>query len=224
MTLRMKHSILASALLVLAAGCQSGPPPVFTTLPRELFVAYAKAGDTLRVVRLLETGGQAELHRATLVEGRVMTQRAAPTRKVPADSLLVLQALLRARYQWRPFAGSAAEELFVQVDPDLERREETLLNIMAVLNERQSLESDLGEALASQHLGEWAAGDLGAGGMNMLFDVNSPATALPVLMQVLQTHRVQGRTRIARRLMTAADDWRYEVIYPLGFSGVFNSL
>ncbi len=47
---------LAGFSVLLFAGCQS-VPVVFTPLPREAFVGYQRAGDTLRVARLLETGG-----------------------------------------------------------------------------------------------------------------------------------------------------------------------
>jgi hypothetical protein len=60
--------------------------------------------------------------------------------------------------------------------------------------------------------------------MNMLYEVSSSAAALPVVVRMLEEHQAQGRARIARRLMTAADDWCYEVVYPVDYTGEFNSL
>jgi hypothetical protein len=134
-----------------------------------------------------------------------------------------LKASLQARYQWRPYP-SKDQELFVQLGPGKEGQEESIFNVIARLRERHSPEEEIGEELEQQRLGTWSAGDLGEGGMNMLYEVTSVDTALPVIMRVIQKHQLQGRTRIARRLMTTADDWRYEVIYPIGYSGAFNPL
>ncbi|MDB5233053.1 MAG: hypothetical protein JWR44_46 [Hymenobacter sp.] len=92
------------------------------------------------------------------------------------------------------------------------------------MNERNALETDIAAALESQHLGTWAASDLGPGGMNVLYDTANPMATLPIVVRVLEARGVQNRTRIALRLMTKADDWRYEVVYPVDFSGSFNSL
>ncbi|MBJ6110307.1 hypothetical protein JAO73_14885 [Hymenobacter sp. BT523] len=193
-------------------------------MPKELAVYYARAGDTLHVARLLEAEHRIALHRATLVEGHAMAQRPAPVRRVPADSLESVKRQLLSHYPWRPYASKYPEELFVQVDPAAEHRKETLLNVIAIMNERGNLEDAIGEALELEHLGQWVAGDLGPGGMNMLYEVNSATTALPVVVKTLEARQAQGRARIARRLMTSADDWRYEVVYPVDFSGAFNSM
>lgn len=60
--------------------------------------------------------------------------------------------------------------------------------------------------------------------MNLLFDVTNLAAALPVVVRTLETERMQHRARVARRLMTAPNDWCYEVVYPLNYTGVLNSM
>ncbi len=151
-------------------------------------------------------------------------QRALPVALVPRDSVAPVQARLQKQYQWQPYVTRYSPKLFVQVDPDRDHQQESFLNLMAIMNERGSLEDAIDEQLQSQHLGSWSAGDLGPGGMNMLYDVTNPAAALPVVVRTLETARVQQRARVARRLMTAPDDWCYEVVYPLSYTGAFNSM
>ena len=209
---------------LLLAGCGTDAV-VFTPLPREVYVGYRLAGDTLHVARLLKTAKQYEFHRSVIVEGPETQQQGdIPIRVVPQDSLVAVQAQLQVNYQWRPFKSHNPEVLFVQVDPSREHQKETLLSIMAIMNERGSIEDAIDEDLQSRHLGQWSAGDLGPGGMNMLFDVTSATKALPVVVKALETKQAQSRARVARRLMTAPDDWRYEVVYPTDYSGAFNSM
>ena len=218
-----KGLLIGSAAL-LGAGCGQQAPVVYSPVPREIAVYYDRSGDTLRVARLLDVNEQIELHQATLVENHTMVQKAAPVQRVPADSLASVQSKLRARYHWQPYVSSSPQELFVQVDPEGEHREETFLNIIAIMNQRNNLEEAISDELARQQLGSWAASDLGPGGMNILYDVKSATAALPAVVRTLEAHQAQGRARIARRLMTSDDDWRYEVVYPVGFTGVFNSM
>jgi hypothetical protein len=219
----MKKGFLIGLPFLLLAGCEH-KQPVFTPLPREVYVGYSLDKDTLRVARLLETDGQYQLLRAALTEGQEMKQRVEPVIAVLRDSLSNAKARLQAQYIWHPYPSKYPSELFVQVDPAPKNRKETLLNIMAVMSERNTLEGAIEDDLAEHHLGTWSASDLGPGGMNMLYDVTSIDSALAVVVRTLEAHHVQGRARIARRLMTKADDWRYEVIYPVNFNGRFNHM
>jgi hypothetical protein len=218
------RALLAAPAFFGGAGCEQQAPVVHSPVPRELAVYYEQAGDTLHVARLLETSQRIELHRATLIEGHALAQRAVPVLRVPVDSVAVVRRRLAAHYHWQPYASPDPALLFVQVDPAAEHQKETAFSLIAVMNERGTLEDAIGEELEQRNLGHWAAGDLGPGGMNMLYEVSSSAAALPVVVRRLEEHQAQGRARIARRLMTAADDWRYEVVYPVDYTGEFNSL
>ena len=203
------------------ASCQSAPE-VFNPLPREAFVGYQRTADILRVVRLLAVGGRYELHQSVIVKrrGRGAAAGAGQSR----DSVVVVQARLQKQYQWRPYVTSDPQVLFVQADSASDHRQETWFNIMAIMHERCTIEDAIDDQLQSQHLGSWSAGDLGPGGMNMLFDVTNPAATLPVAVRTLETERMQHRACVARRLMTAPNDWCYEVVYPLNYTEVSNSM
>lgn len=219
----MKALVILGGLLTSLSGCHE-KPPVFTVLPTEKFVGYALRGDTLRVARLLAQHNRYMLHQAVLIEGRETAQYTLPVRVVPPDSVQAVTHALRAQYKWRPWVEKQPAILFVQVEPGKDKQEETLWNIVAVMNERNSLESDLEETLQQAHLGSSVGSDLGPGGMNILFEVTDPVAALPILVRALEARCVQQRARIARRLPTTPTDWRYEVIYPVNFSGKFNSM
>ncbi|TFZ67788.1 hypothetical protein E4631_07425 [Hymenobacter sp. UV11] len=212
-----------AGLLAALSGCQE-KPPVFTVLPTEKFVGYALSGDTLRVAHLLAQYHRYVLHQAVLIDGRETKQYALPVRVVPPDSVQFVTHDLRAQYQWRPWVEKQSVILFVQVEPSQDNQEETLWNIVAVMNERNSLESDLEKALQQANLGKSVGSDLGPGGMNILFEVTDPVSALPILVRALEARGVEQRARIARRLPTTPNDWRYEVVYPVNFSGKFNSM
>ncbi|WP_426061986.1 hypothetical protein [Hymenobacter sp. B1770] len=219
----MKPGFYFPLFVLLMGSCQP-EVTVFSSFPHETYVGYKLVGDTLHVARLLENGSQHELHRAVLIEGQETVQQAAQVQKVSTDSLAKVKSELQAAYQWRPFVSQEEELLFVQVTPAPEHQKESLLNVMAIMSERGDLEDAIGEALESKQLGEWAAGDLGPGGMNMLFNVKNAKEALPVVIQTLEIHNVQSRARVARRLMTKSDEWRYEIVFPINFTGHFNSL
>ncbi len=219
----MKRGGIYFGLLASLVSCHE-KPVVFKELPAAIFVGYQLAGDTLHVARLLTQKGVYALHRYNLLEGRETTQRAAPVRVVPPDSVRAAVAGLAARYRWRPFSSKAPEVLFVQIEPSQAPEKVGWLSLMATMNERNSLADELEEALQQKHLGDWMASDLGPGGMNILSEVTNTAAALPVLVRTLESRRLQQRARIAHRLPTKADDWRYEVVYPLNFNGKFNSM
>jgi len=179
---------------------------------------------TAALARLLATGPDVVLHQAVIVVGREYVQQALPARNIAPDSMATLQRKLQGRYQWKPVSGQRPAVLFVQMDPKPEHQKESLLNLMAIFDERNTVEGEISEALELHQLGSWAASDLGPGGMNILFEVSDVNAALPVVLQALARHKAQSRVRIARQLLTAPDDWRYEVIYPVAFNGTFNSL
>ena len=137
---------------------------------------------------------------------------------------LSFEYFLNSFYCWHPYPSKYPSKLFVQVDIPFENRKQTLFNIITVMNERNTLEEAIEDELVGRHLGEWSASDLGPGGMNMLYSVTSIDSSLSVVVRTLEAHQVQQRARIARRLMTKSDDWRYEVVYPVNFNGSFNTM
>jgi hypothetical protein len=55
----------------------------------------------------------------------------------------------------------------------------------------------------------------------MLFEVTNIDNAIPIIPDVLSKEGLHKKALIGRRLNTAKEDWFYEVIYPLNFSGQF---
>jgi hypothetical protein len=116
--------------------------------------------------------------------------------------------------------GDDRDVMFIQIVPD-----STMGNIesLGFLNLRQDIEERIDERLKKKNLGEWFAGDMGAGG-NMLFFINDWDNATKTVNEVLLEENLIEHVLIAKRIMTAKDDWNYEIVYPLEYEGVFNQM
>ena len=110
--------------------------------------------------------------------------------------------------------------MFIQIVPD-----STMGNIEALgfLNLRQEIEERIDERLRNENLGEWFAGDMGAGA-NMLFFINDWDRATVVVIEILRNENLIDHVLIAKRIMTAKDDWNYEIVYPLDYEGTFSEM
>lgn len=110
--------------------------------------------------------------------------------------------------------------MFIQIVPD-----SAMGNIEALgfLNLRQEIEERIDVRLKNANLGEWFAGDMGAGG-NMLFFINDWDKATVAVFEILNKEKLIDHVLIAKRIMTTKDDWNYEIVYPLDYEGVFNHM
>lgn len=116
--------------------------------------------------------------------------------------------------------GDDKDVMFIQIIPD-----SIMGNIesLGFLNLRQDIEERIDERLKRGNLGEWFAGDMGAGG-NMLFLINDWDKAAETVNEVLQEENLLDHVLIAKRIMTAKDDWNYEIVYPVEYEGIFNQM
>lgn len=110
--------------------------------------------------------------------------------------------------------------MFIQIVPDSTMG---TLKSLGFLNLRQEVEGKIDDRLQNENLGGWFAGDMGAGG-NMLFYISDWNNATKAVLKVLKDEDLLDHVLIAKRIMTAEDDWNYEVVYPIGYEGVFNQM
>lgn len=110
--------------------------------------------------------------------------------------------------------------MFIQIVPDSAMGN---FEAFGFLNLRQEIEERIDQRLKDENLGEWFAGDMGAGG-NMLFFINDWNKATEVVLEILEQEKLIHHVLIAKRIMVAQDDWSYEIVYPLGYEGVFNQM
>ena len=97
------------------------------------------------------------------------------------------------------------------------------LDALGFLNLRQKIEGQIDEKLQINNLGEWFAGDLGAGA-NMLFFIDDWDKSMGTVIEVLRKENLLDHVLIAKRIMTSAEDWSYEIVYPIEYEGVFNQM
>jgi len=116
-------------------------------------------------------------------------------------------------FNWKPF--QAIPVLFVQLQYSIFKDQ------MAALNKRQQLEQLIDEELRAKSMGHWIAGDIGPGGANMLFEVQSVEKAIGTILAILTRQGLDKATLVGRRVNVTADDWFYEVVYPSTYNGVF---
>ena len=121
---------------------------------------------------------------------------------------------------WATKLGKERDVMFIQIVPD-----STMSNLesFGFVDLRQSVEDKIDDALKRGNLGEWFAGDMGAGG-NMLFFVDDWDSANELVLEVLNEEGLLEHVLIAKRIMIGEGDWNYEIVYPVEFEGIFNSM
>ncbi|AHM59271.1 hypothetical protein D770_05020 [Flammeovirgaceae bacterium 311] len=112
------------------------------------------------------------------------------------------------------------EVMFIQLIPDSAMGN---LEFLGFMNLRQEIEEKIDARLRAKDLGEWFAGDMGAGG-NMLFFIDDWDSATEITLEVLREEALLDHVLIAKRILTAKDDWNYEIVYPLTYEGIFNQM
>lgn len=110
--------------------------------------------------------------------------------------------------------------MFIQIVPDSTMDN---LDVLGFLNLRQNIEGKIDEKLQIEGLGEWFAGDLGAGA-NMLFFVDDWDRSMATVVEILREEKLLDHVLITKRIMTSAEDWSYEIVYPIEYEGVFNQM
>jgi hypothetical protein len=121
---------------------------------------------------------------------------------------------------WVSKLGSARDVMFIQIVPDSAM---SSLESLGFVDLRQSVEDKIDDALKRGNLGEWFAGDMGAGG-NMLFFIDDWDSATELALEILNEEGLLDHVLITKRIMIGENDWNYEIVYPLEFEGVFNSM
>jgi len=186
---------------------------------KEIFSLYNKTDSIIYIVKAMSSGGDKfdfysyelnisapESTKQTFISVQQLTKQELNSKKND----------LHNQYNWIPFKGD--EVLFVQIQPTGFKDE------MQLLDKRQEIEDKLSKVLESRKLGEWFAGDLGPGGGNMLYTVTDIDKSLQVVLEVLQQNKLDKSVLIGKRILVAKDDWFYEVIYPIKYSGNFKTM
>ena len=186
---------------------------------KEIFSLYEKTDSIIYVARALTTGN--DKFYLYLYELNISTPEGAKqtfdlVQQLTQQELDNRKTELQSKYNWIPFKGN--EVLFVQIRPTGFKDE------MELLDKRQEIEDKLSKALENKKLGEWFAGDLGPGGGNMLYTVTDIDKSLQIILDVLQQNKLDKNVLIGRRVLVEKDDWFYEVIYPIEYSGDFNTM
>jgi hypothetical protein len=125
-------------------------------------------------------------------------------------SFIKLQNL---NFNWTPLKDTPT--LFVQIDWSAFKYD------LEPWDKREAILDNIEKDLQVQGHGEWIGCDVGNGGLNMLFEVEEIEKAIPIILEVVSEAGFAEKTTIGRRINTVKDDWFYEVIYPLNYSGVF---
>jgi hypothetical protein len=184
---------------------------------------YKRPNDTIAFTRILASDSEIVLQNGQLYrdEYALTHQRfdAVTTFKKRSE----IMDSLSMRYEkegWVAKLGNERDVMFIQIIPD-----STMSNLesFGFVDLRQSVEDKIDEVLKRGNLGEWFAGDMGAGG-NMLFFIDDWDSATELVLEVLNDEGLLEHVLITKRIMTGEDDWNYEIVYPVEFEGIFNSM
>jgi hypothetical protein len=166
--------------------------------------------------RLVVQAGQVFFGEYALTHQRFRNKQEFNNEKVILDSL-------EASFNNEEFVTKMSSEkdvMFIQIIPD-----STMGTFDAImfLNFRQNIEEQIDKVLQRKNLGEWFAGDIGAGA-NMLFFITDWDSANEEVMEILKQEDLLEHVLITKRIGTSEDNWNYEVVYPLEFEGIFNQM
>jgi hypothetical protein len=187
---------------------------------------YKKTSDTIEFKRILsdvsnETTLKIQSGRISLDKDFIMHQEFSSAQQV-ANSVNALDSL-RTLFKANGFAEKLFDDrdvMFVQIVPDSAMDKQDTLGF---INLRHDIEEKIDARLKTNNLGEWFAGDIGAGA-NMLFFIDDWTPSMEIVIEVLKEEELLDHVLITKRIMTAKDDWNYEVVYPTEYQGVFNQM
>lgn len=184
-------------------------------LPKEVWTVYAKQHTEFQIKRLLssETGLTLLSYQINTAEPEAAYQTFISNNKFSNEHEPDIIKSSYKSFNWTPFQDTIT--LFVQIEPTVFKDE------MQALNVRQAIEQKIGVALRANGYGKWIAGDLGPGGVNMLFEVADMENAISTILDALSKTGLDEKTIIGRRVYTDTNDWFYEVVYPFQFNGQF---
>lgn len=199
--------------------CGESKKSITPQIDKDVFTLYNKTDSLVQVARSLVTVNDSIillLYEINISEPEDARQKFISSEQLTPQQLDSKKNELAKTYKWSAFNGDNV--LFVQIQPTAGTDE------MDLLRKRQKIEDKINVALERKNLGEWMAGDLGPGGGNILYTVETIQSAMPTVLQVLQENNLDKNVLIGRRVMVGEGDWFYEVIYPTNFSGEFNTM
>lgn len=184
---------------------------------------YKKNKDTIEFRRILtnNSGLTVQVGQVFLGEYALTHQRFRQVTKFKNEKTIVDS--LKASFNDQGFVAkmtTGKNVMFIQIIPDSTMG---TFDALRFLNFRQQIEVQIDEALQLKNLGEWFAGDMGAGA-NMLFFITDWDKATEVVMEILKQKNLLDHVLITKRIGTSEVDWNYEVVYPLEYEGIFNQM
>ncbi|SHH25017.1 hypothetical protein SAMN04488109_3365 [Chryseolinea serpens] len=184
---------------------------------------YKKSNDTIEFRRILASNSEIALQNGQLYldEYGLTYQRFEAVTTFKNESKTIDSLSMHFEKEgWTAKLGKERDVMFIQIIPDSAMSN---LESFGFVDLRQSVEDKIDEALKRGNLGEWFAGDMGAGG-NMLFFINDWDSATELVLEVLNEEGLLDHVLVTKRIMTGEEDWNYEIVYPVEFEGVFNSM
>ncbi len=184
---------------------------------------YRKSNDTIEFKRILTTSSALVVLTGQIFLGDyALTHQKFIDKQVIKNNNTLLDSI-RNSIEKNGFVKQLTDDrdvIFIQIVPDSSMGN---FDALRFLNLRQEIEEKIDHRLKMHNLGEWFAGDMGAGG-NMLFFVDNWDNANEEVMKLLKEEDLVDHVLIAKRIMASADDWNYEVVYPTDYEGVFNQM
>jgi hypothetical protein len=224
----MKYLIITILGLGILTGCTYRPKEKrLTRFNNEdgqiLESFYKKTSDTIEFKRILSNRTTLKIQSGQIFLGdHALTHQKFTSVQQLANSDNICDSL-RTLFKTNGFTEKILDHrdvMFVQIVPDTAMDN---LDALGFLNLRQDIEGKIDERLQSKNLGEWFAGDMGAGG-NMLFFVDDWNKSMEIVMEILKEEELLDHVLITKRIMTTNEDWSYEVVYPPEYQGVFNQM
>src|SRR5690606_21087117 len=161
---------------------------------------YKKVNDTIEFKRIVLTDRHVKLQCGQIFIGEyaLTHQRFTNVRQFTNDNKIIDSLINSISNEGlKDKFLDEKEVMFIQIVPD-----STMGNIesMGFLNLRQEIEERIDERLKNENLGEWFAGDMGAGA-NMLFFISDWDKASLAVIEVLKFEKLIDNVWIAKAIM-----------------------
>ncbi|WP_075604011.1 hypothetical protein [Saccharicrinis aurantiacus] len=184
---------------------------------------YKISSDTISFARLVTKGNDLFLSRGKIFYNQdYLTEQTLDKVVKETNNERTIDSLTNYFNKEKLLEISEREELvmFVQIIPDSAM---TSLQYFRFTNLRHKIEGKIENELQSLGIGQWIAGDMGAGA-NMLFTTRNWELAFRTVQEILSKENLIDHVLITKRIITAEADWNYEIVYPVEYEGVFNSM
>ncbi len=172
------------------------------------FPLYIRTDSTIKILEQKKTESDIKITTINYSKPEVNKQSIRESKKEPLKNIY--------SNKWAP-EKRKIETHFLQIQPKTNEIE----NVLSIQN---YVNNNITKAIIAKNLGQYAASDLGVGGVNFLFEVSNQEAFFSELQSLIKQANLSENSIIAKRIYIKQGNWTYKVLDPINFEATFYSM